>query len=254
MDNFAILAIVALIAVALLLLGAGLVVYFLKRGKGSAAAGQASAPGPNQMGAPPMVPGPQGVGGPEPQGAPGWPPPAPPQQQQQQWGTLESTPSPAHDWPADAEAPHHEPDPASAYQTQDGGFPEEQESYVTTPGTSTTPPVPNPELFLTTPSGPRQTSLMDMQAQLQADDGTIIPLDRLMMRVGRHPECDIVVPTPGTSRQHAEFEFRDGAWNVTDLNSGNGTWVNGVRVKAHQLSPGDEVRIDQTRFRFTSGS
>lgn len=253
MDNFAILIIVGLIVVALLLLGAGLVVYLMKRGKGSAAAGQATTSGPNQMGAPPFgtPAGPSGVL-PEQQGAQGWAP-APPAEQQ--WSFPESAPAPAPvpDWNAGVEPPR-ESDP-SLYQTQDGGnHPAEQESYVTTPGTSPSPPMPNPELFLTTPSGPRQTSLMDMQAQLQADDGTIISLDRLMMRVGRHPECDIVVPTPGASRQHAEFEFRDGAWTVTDLNSGNGTWVNGVRVKTHQLSPGDEVRIDQTRFRFVAGA
>lgn len=106
---------------------------------------------------------------------------------------------------------------------------------------------------MTTPSAPRKTSAIS-PAQLRADDGSVIYLDRVMLRVGRHPECDIVIPTPGTSRQHAEFEFRDGGWIVTDLNSGNGTFVNGVRIRTHQLATGDEVRIDQTKFRFGAGA
>jgi pSer/pThr/pTyr-binding forkhead associated (FHA) protein len=82
----------------------------------------------------------------------------------------------------------------------------------------------------------------------------VIQLNRLAMRVGRHPECDVVIPTPGTSRQHAEFEFKDGAWYVTDLNSGNGTFVNNTRVRSQQLNAGDEIRIDQTRFTFGGGA
>jgi hypothetical protein len=126
--------------------------------------------------------------------------------------------------------------------------------YATTPSVDVPEPMPNADLFLTTPSAPRQTSGDVTPAHLKADDGSIIQLNRMSMRVGRHPECDIVIPTPGTSRQHAEFEFRDGAWVVNDLNSGNGTFVNNVRVRTQPLAPGDEVRIDQTRFTFNPGA
>ena len=109
---------------------------------------------------------------------------------------------------------------------------------------------------MTTPSVGRGIGAIspDVQpAHLRADDGSIIALVRSNMRVGRHPECDIVIPTPGTSRQHAEFEFRDGAWHVSDLNSGNGTFVNNVKVRSQQLAAGDVVRVDQTRFTFGPG-
>lgn len=260
MSSFAILIIVALIVLALLLVGGGLIFYFMKRGKGTAAEAQASVPGPNQMAVPPAAQpqGPSGFSGGEvpPDGA--YPPQQPPQPSpQQSWGAPQEEPQPIPDWKFPGEKADT---PSSAYSTNESNPPSsDQEAYVTTPGTNPNPspnanqPLPNPELFMTTPSAGRKTSLMETKAHLQADDGTVIDLDRLMMRVGRHPECDIVVPTPGASRQHAEFEFRDGAWMVTDLNSGNGTWVNGVRVASHKLAPGDEVRIDQTRFRFGSG-
>lgn len=112
--------------------------------------------------------------------------------------------------------------------------------------------MPPPDLFLTTPST-GATPHLGVPAQLRADDGSIIRLDRQVLRMGRHPDNEIIVPTPGASRQHAEIQFQDGAWVLTDLNSGNGTFVNGVRVRTHRLSSGDEVRIDQTRFVFTMG-
>ncbi len=59
--------------------------------------------------------------------------------------------------------------------------------------------------------------------------------------VGRHPNCDVVLSRPRVSRRHAGLVFRDGGWIVQDLDSTNGTTVNGASVGRCRLSPGDLI-------------
>jgi hypothetical protein len=61
--------------------------------------------------------------------------------------------------------------------------------------------------------------------------------------IGRNPTCDIVLPGPAVSRQHARLNFRDGNWILQDLDSTNGTVVNGALVGRCKLQPGDRVII-----------
>jgi len=48
--------------------------------------------------------------------------------------------------------------------------------------------------------------------------------------IGRDPACDIHIPDPVVSRQHAEVIFRDGKWWIQDCNSANGISVNGKPI------------------------
>jgi FHA domain len=61
--------------------------------------------------------------------------------------------------------------------------------------------------------------------------------------IGRNPVCDIVLPGPAVSRRHARLTFRDGTWILQDLDSTNGTVVNGALVGRCKLEPGDRVII-----------
>ena len=62
--------------------------------------------------------------------------------------------------------------------------------------------------------------------------------------IGRHPECDVVLGGPAVSRRHARLRFRDGIWILEDLDSTNGTAVNGrPLVGRYRLEPGDRVGI-----------
>lgn len=63
------------------------------------------------------------------------------------------------------------------------------------------------------------------------------------LMIGRNPTCDIVLPGPAVSRQHARLSFRDGTWILQDLHSTNGTLVNGAPVGRCKLQPGDRVMI-----------
>jgi pSer/pThr/pTyr-binding forkhead associated (FHA) protein len=78
--------------------------------------------------------------------------------------------------------------------------------------------------------------------------GDLIPLlsDRLI--VGRNRDCDVRLAFSSISSQHCELEFRDGYWFVRDLDSSNGTRVNGQSVTSSIVMPGDILRFAKLRY------
>ncbi len=72
--------------------------------------------------------------------------------------------------------------------------------------------------------------------------------------LGRSGQNEIRILDTEVSRQHALIEFRDGAWQITDLNSSNGTFLNGRLIKTAQLSTGDQIQIGRTILLFTPGA
>lgn len=66
------------------------------------------------------------------------------------------------------------------------------------------------------------------------------------MLVGRLPECSISVPDPWVSAHHARLENREGTWWVVDLQSRNGTFVNGQRIKEAPLQAGLRLSFGKT--------
>ncbi len=61
--------------------------------------------------------------------------------------------------------------------------------------------------------------------------------------IGRHQACDVVLEDLTVSRRHARLVFRAQRWIVQDLQSTNGTIVNGTRVGRCELRPGDALRL-----------
>lgn len=70
--------------------------------------------------------------------------------------------------------------------------------------------------------------------------------------IGRNPTTDITLLDEGISREHALILFDEEApgYVIEDLQSTNGTKVNGKRVRSSALVEGDEIQIGQTLFRF----
>jgi hypothetical protein len=66
--------------------------------------------------------------------------------------------------------------------------------------------------------------------------------------LGRHPACDVVLSEGSVSRRHARLRFHDGGWTLRDLDSTNGTKVNGLRVGRCALRPGDRVALGGERL------
>ena len=87
-------------------------------------------------------------------------------------------------------------------------------------------------------------------AALVLGDGTRVPVGEDPIVLGRAPECDVPLGDSTVSRRHAEI-VRDGdSWVVHDLDSSNGTRVNGVGVKAQVLNDGDELAFGSVILRF----
>jgi hypothetical protein len=66
------------------------------------------------------------------------------------------------------------------------------------------------------------------------------------VRIGRAPECELVLKDNHVSRRHARLAPRNGVLILTDLGSTNGTRVNGHRVTEVVLGAGDRVQIGET--------
>ncbi|CAB0993151.1 oxoglutarate dehydrogenase inhibitor [Corynebacterium diphtheriae] len=79
-------------------------------------------------------------------------------------------------------------------------------------------------------------------------------LDRPTTTAGRHPESDIFLDDVTVSRRHAEFRLQDGSFEVVDVGSLNGTYVNREPRNSEVLSSGDEVQIGKFRLVFIEGS
>jgi pSer/pThr/pTyr-binding forkhead associated (FHA) protein len=73
--------------------------------------------------------------------------------------------------------------------------------------------------------------------------GRPLELIRPIVLVGRHTEADVRLPLPDVSRRHCRFTFSEGRWQVHDLNSLNGVYVNHQAVQRADLQQGDLVRI-----------
>jgi pilus assembly protein CpaF len=67
--------------------------------------------------------------------------------------------------------------------------------------------------------------------------------------VGRSWRCHVRLHSGCVSRQHARLVFRDGSWVVQDLESLNGTAVNGKRVGRCRLEPGDDLAFADEHVR-----
>lgn len=79
--------------------------------------------------------------------------------------------------------------------------------------------------------------------------GDPIPLLKKDLTVGRRENCDVVLRFPNVSSQHCRLECHGGYWYVRDLNSKNGTRVNGVRVTEKIVQPGDVLRVAKHQYR-----
>src|SRR5262249_20728117 len=68
--------------------------------------------------------------------------------------------------------------------------------------------------------------------------------------IGRRSDCQIFVPDMRVSRQHARLWKTGESWEIEDLGSNNGTFVNGIKVQtATQIRHDDEILIANNRIR-----
>ena len=80
--------------------------------------------------------------------------------------------------------------------------------------------------------------------------GSRFVLDSSVTHVGRHPDSDIFLDDITVSRRHAEFVHSGGAYQVRDVGSLNGTYLNRERIDDASLHSGDEVQIGKFKLVF----
>lgn len=66
--------------------------------------------------------------------------------------------------------------------------------------------------------------------------------------LGRSSAQDIPLRDEGVSAEHAIVIVKDGQYRITDLGSGNGTFVNAAKVETATLSDGDEIKVGRTQL------
>ncbi len=81
-------------------------------------------------------------------------------------------------------------------------------------------------------------------------DGRRHEIEKRRVVIGRSKDCDIQVADPNVSRRHAEVRQDGAAHWVVDLDSTNGTEVNGRRLKRAKLRPGDTITVGSTELVF----
>ncbi|MDK1031788.1 MAG: FHA domain-containing protein [Planctomycetia bacterium] len=100
-----------------------------------------------------------------------------------------------------------------------------------TPGSATSKP----------PAGSGGAPLR-LVCQAGPEKGEEFPLNRMVLVIGRHSSCDVVMSETPISRQHARIEKRGDRWLLINL-SQNGTRLNEKYVKQAPLSEGDVIQI-----------
>lgn len=86
-----------------------------------------------------------------------------------------------------------------------------------------------------------------LKANHSALANRVFPLKDINV-IGRSSECDISLAAAHLSRRHAQLHIIDGMLFVKDLDSANGTFLNGKRVAEARVKRGDELRFDALSF------
>jgi ABC transport system ATP-binding/permease protein len=90
-----------------------------------------------------------------------------------------------------------------------------------------------------------------MSTASHREPSVIRRLPTKVLRIGRAPDNDIVVSDLSVSRNHAELRRTANAYQIVDLGSHNGTFVNGQQVGSAPLAEGDIVGIGPSTFRLS---
>jgi pSer/pThr/pTyr-binding forkhead associated (FHA) protein len=80
--------------------------------------------------------------------------------------------------------------------------------------------------------------------------GSTFLVDAETTTIGRNPESDVFLDDVTVSRRHAELRRAGGRFELHDVGSLNGTYVNRERVDAVTLRSGDEVQIGKFKLAF----
>lgn len=103
--------------------------------------------------------------------------------------------------------------------------------------------------YINTPSG-NEIRLTGVSAEVA---GQIFRSSGMNLVIGRQPGCQIMINNSKISRQHAKLSHAGGQWHVEDLNSANGTYLNGQRIAGPMpIRNGDRLGLGTLEFTFNA--
>ena len=91
-----------------------------------------------------------------------------------------------------------------------------------------------------------------MSGYLRLSDGSVVPVANGVV-IGRVAGCDVVVDDTKASRRHARIVVEGGVAEIEDLDSSNGTLLNGKPVTRRVLRAGDVITIGKTELHYAEG-
>jgi pSer/pThr/pTyr-binding forkhead associated (FHA) protein len=96
----------------------------------------------------------------------------------------------------------------------------------------------------TTPSSPDAAPLASLLVRSGDMKGRRLPIKVPVVNIGRGDYNDVIIADPSVSTMHAKLQRRESVWILTDLNSTNGTYVEGEPLKGElPLGPGTTIRF-----------
>ena len=81
-------------------------------------------------------------------------------------------------------------------------------------------------------------------------NGRRVTLGAEVVTIGRSTSCQVVLDDANVSRMHAEVRPSGIGWMIADMNSTNGTRVNGSPIRERPLADGDEITVGSSKLRF----
>jgi serine phosphatase RsbU (regulator of sigma subunit)/pSer/pThr/pTyr-binding forkhead associated (FHA) protein len=98
-----------------------------------------------------------------------------------------------------------------------------------------------------------QSAIATLQLMNGATSGRVYQLDREITIVGRNPDCDIVLAPKSVSRKHASIVRKFAGYELRDLGSTRGTYVDGQKVvQPLILKDGDTLQIGEVLLAFAN--
>lgn len=183
---------------------------------------------------------------------------------------IPDTPSSSHQMPLETDIAPSEPAPVDIENTQFAGAgddvatPEQQgevryqgrndRTMILGPGMEVEPVTEEPVIEEAEPE-PEPVfvgfTILKMEVMEGPDQGQIFTVHQTGALIGRSPDNDIVLTDGQCSRRHAIIEYADHFFSIRDLESGNGTYVNSVRITTRQIEHNDSFKIGANSGVFT---
>ncbi len=94
----------------------------------------------------------------------------------------------------------------------------------------------------------------DVDAKLRVvagpDTGKIVYVEDPVILIGRDDDCHLILDDPRVSNRHAMIYFASGEFRVKDLDSTNGSLLNGSPLTEFAFQDGDDLRVGKTVVRL----